>query len=102
VSQGSRADMLTERQAELREWSPRVTIARTAGQYPPVCVSAASRCSFWTICVVGFEGSLGDEQALRDRSVREALRNHGKRFPLTLGEFGGRILHERSAHLAGT
>jgi hypothetical protein len=38
----------------------------------------------------------------RDRSVREALRNHGKRFPLTLGEFGGRILHERSAHLAGT
>jgi hypothetical protein len=52
-------------------------------------VSAASRCSFWTICVVGFEGSLGDEQALRDRSVREALRNQGKRFPLTLGEFGG-------------
>jgi hypothetical protein len=38
----------------------------------------------------------------RDRSVREALRNQGKRFPLTLGEFGGRILHERSAHLAGT
>jgi hypothetical protein len=37
----------------------------------------------------GLRGSLGDEQALRDRSVREALRNQGKRFPLTLGEFGG-------------
>jgi hypothetical protein len=39
--------------------------------------------------VVGFEGSLGDEHALRERSVRQALRNQGKRFLLTLGELGG-------------